>query len=81
MAVLEIATPTRTYPIVITHNAVPFDFAPLVSKQVLIVSNNTVAELYLSALQVQLQALDCQVAVCLLPDGEVYKTQESVNQI
>ncbi len=48
--------------------------------QVLIVTNETVAPLYLSALQEELEA-EFTVKVCVLPDGEQYKNQASINQI
>ncbi|WP_333613366.1 3-dehydroquinate synthase [Psychrobacter sp.] len=48
--------------------------------QVLIVTNDTVAPLYLSALQEELEA-EFTVKVCVLPDGEQYKNQTSINQI
>lgn len=49
-------------------------------RQVLIVTNVTIAPLYLPQLQAQLHA-DFDVQVCILPDGEAYKTQDSINQI
>lgn len=48
--------------------------------QVLIVTNDTVAPLYLKALQDELEA-EFTVKVCVLPDGEQYKNQTSINQI
>ena len=48
--------------------------------QVLIVTNETVAPLYLKALQDELEA-QFTVKVCVLPDGEQYKNQTSINQI
>lgn len=89
---LTVHTQSHDYPIVIieetaTENAaidnktmasqiVPY----IVGQQVLIVTNETVAPLYLKALQ---QALEAQftVRVCVLPDGEQYKNQTSINQI
>lgn len=49
--------------------------APYISgQQVLIVTNETVAPLYLQPLQEQL-AEQFTVRVCVLPDGEQYKTK------
>jgi 3-dehydroquinate synthase len=49
------------------------------SKQVCVVTNTTVAPLYLDRLRSALG--DCQVDVVQLPDGEQYKTLETVNKI
>ena len=55
--------------------------APYITgRQVLIVTNETVAPLYLKALQEELEA-QFTVKVCVLPDGEQYKNQTSINQI
>ena len=89
---LTVHTQSHDYPIVIieetaTENAaidnktMANQIAPyIVGQQVLIVTNETVAPLYLKALQ---QALEAQftVRVCVLPDGEQYKNQTSINQI
>ena len=47
----------------------------------LIVTNDTVAPLYLAQLQAVLKTLYANVHVCSLPDGEVYKTWESLQLI
>ncbi|MDF1678197.1 MAG: 3-dehydroquinate synthase [Legionellaceae bacterium] len=55
-------------------------FASLIrGTQVLIVTNETIAPLYLEALLGSLQAFQCNVVV--LPDGEAHKTQASVTRI
>ncbi|KAA0915015.1 3-dehydroquinate synthase [Psychrobacter sp. ANT_WB68] len=55
--------------------------APYIAgRQVLIVTNETVAPLYLKTLQEELEA-QFTVKVCVLPDGEQYKNQTSINQI
>lgn len=48
-------------------------------KQVLLVSNSTVAPLYLE--QAQRAFNGCRTATCVLPDGEQYKTLAGVNDI
>ncbi|OGT89343.1 MAG: 3-dehydroquinate synthase, partial [Gammaproteobacteria bacterium RIFOXYA12_FULL_61_12] len=48
-------------------------------RQVLIVSNKTVAPLYLDRVKACLEGL--QVEECILPDGEQYKTLEVLNRI
>lgn len=50
-------------------------------KQVLIVTNSTVAPLYLTDFSECLMATGLTVASCILPDGEQYKNQEHVNAI
>lgn len=62
-------------------NSMASQIAPYITgRQVLIVTNDTVAPLYLQALQAALAA-DFIVKVCVLPDGEQYKNQSSINQI
>ncbi|MFC7420953.1 3-dehydroquinate synthase [Iodobacter arcticus] len=53
----------------------------LLQLRVVIVSNTTVAPLYLKSLQEALEAADIQCHSIILPDGEVYKTSETLNQI
>lgn len=80
--VLTVQTQSHDYPIFIGEDLLKhFDFSPyIVGKQVLIVTNETIAPLYLDKLVKQLPN-DKQVAHCILPDGEQYKNQESINQI
>ena len=47
----------------------------------LIVTNDTVAPLYLAQLQAALQPHYAKVHVCTLPDGEAYKTWETLQSI
>lgn len=49
--------------------------------KVMIVSNPTVAAHYLAPLQSTLETLGCEVDSVLLPDGEEFKTLESLNLI
>ncbi|MDE4455943.1 3-dehydroquinate synthase [Psychrobacter sp. DAB_AL62B] len=84
---LTVHTQSHDYPIVITektaidHESMASQIAPyIVGQQVLIVTNETVAPLYLEALQ-QLLEEQFTVKVCILPDGEQYKNQTSINQI
>ena len=84
---LTVHTQSHDYPIVITEKAsteksiLATQITPYIKgNQVLIVSNNTVAPLYLQPLQEQL-AESFTVAVCILEDGEQYKNQASINQI
>ena len=89
---LTVHTQSHDYPIIIieetaTENAVidnktmASQIVPyIVGQQVLIVTNETVAPLYLKALKEPLEA-QFTVRVCVLPDGEQYKNQTSINQI
>ncbi len=49
--------------------------------RVAVVTNDTVAELYLAPLRQQLAAANIKVTEIVLPDGEAFKTWESLNQI
>jgi len=73
----------RSYPIHIGTGLLssPDAILPhLAGQQVMIVTNETIAPLYLETLLKQLPAhLDVQS--CILPDGEQYKTIEQVNRI
>jgi 3-dehydroquinate synthase len=74
MHTLEVALGARSYPIHIGQGLL--DRADLLlphirGRQVLIVSNTTVAPLYLERLRNTLG--NCVVAECILPDGEAYK--------
>ncbi|WP_350560321.1 3-dehydroquinate synthase [Psychrobacter sp. CAL346-MNA-CIBAN-0220] len=79
---LTVHTQSHDYPIIITAKSIMAEqIAPYISgQQVLIVTNETVAPLYLQPLQ-QALAENFTVAVCVLPDGEQYKNQASINQI
>ena len=79
---LTVQTQSHDYPIIITENSdLASQVSPYISgQQVLIVTNETVAPLYLKALQEPLEA-QFTVKVCVLPDGEQYKNQQSINKI
>ncbi len=78
-------TQSHDYPINIVSNAnygeqiTPF----IKGKQVLIVTNDVVAPLYLDNFQQSLAKNNPNLAIdtCILPDGEQYKNQDSINQI
>ena len=82
MQTLTVDLGDRSYPIMIgprllgrTELLSPYIYG----KQVLIVTNETVAPLYLQ--QTVMALADYQVATVILPDGEQYKSIEVVNQI
>lgn len=83
MQTLHVELGERRYPIFIGSDLDPQALlAPyLHGRQVMVVSNSTVAPLYLQHYQTALQALDKQVATCILPDGEKYKNIEHLNLI
>lgn len=79
---LEVALGERSYPIYIGSGLIadPASYGPhLAGPQVLIVSNTTVAPLYLD--QVRRALAGRQVREVVLPDGEQYKTLEIWNRI
>lgn len=82
MKTLQVALGERSYPIYIGDSLLSetalFD-AHIRGKEVLIVSNDTVAPLYLQTLQHTLQAYRLEKVI--LPDGEQYKTLDIMQRI
>lgn len=84
MKTLQVGLGDRAYPIHIGENLLgsPALFsAAIAGNQVLVVSNERVAPLYLPALQAMLEALGKQVDVVVLPDGEAHKTMTTLDMI
>lgn len=82
MKTLEVALGSRSYPIHIGAGLLGREelIAPhIVGRQVLVVSNETVAPLYYAAVHQSLGAY--RVAQVVLPDGEEYKTLDVANRI
>ena len=82
MKTLTVDLAERSYPIYIGSSLIGDEeyFLPHIpAKQVLIVSNDTVAPLYLEQLQDTLSSLE--VKSVILPDGEQYKTLDTVNLV
>ena len=81
MRQLSVDLGERSYPIFIGENLFKsVDLQSLISgRQVMIVTNETIAPLYLDALKQQLP--DLQVDEVILPDGESFKTLENLNSI
>ncbi|KAE9525361.1 3-dehydroquinate synthase [Testudinibacter aquarius] len=74
----------RRYPIRIGSHilAESSSYAPLkCGDKVMIVSNPTVAKHYLTTVSDSLNRLGCKVSSVLIPDGEQYKTLDSLNLI
>lgn len=83
MKTLYVELGERRYPIFIGSNLNPQELlGPYIhGKQVMIVSNDTVAPLYLDRYKAALENLGKTVATCILPDGEKYKNIEHLNLI
>ena len=82
MQTLTVDLGERSYPIYIGQDLLGKNelLAPHIKgKQVLIVSNETVAPLYLDMVMPALE--DFQVETVILPDGEKYKTLDTANLI
>lgn len=78
-AQVDVSLPGYQYPIIICRNGLndPLLLRSLVSsKQVLIVTNSTIAPLYLEEIQSAFSLIQCDVVV--LKDGEEFKNQESL---
>ncbi len=81
---LEVALAERSYPIHIGCDL--FNHADLLlphlnKKKVVVLSNTTVAPLYLEKLRSTLEKASISVFPIILPDGEIYKTLDSLNRI
>lgn len=83
MQTLHVELGDRRYPIFIGSDLNPRNLLePYIhGQQVMIVSNTTVAPLYLTIYVAALEALGKKVATCILPDGEKYKNIEYLNLI
>ncbi len=84
MHTLTVGLNERSYPIHIGSGLLSqadLLTAHLPKKRVAIVTNTTVAPLYLAKLQETLQAIGVHSVEIILPDGEVYKTAETLNLI
>lgn len=84
MQTLTVGLGERSYPIhigtgLLANAALLSQHLP--NKRVAIVTNTTVAPLYLAKLQETLQQLGVQSVAVILPDGEVYKTADTLGLI
>jgi 3-dehydroquinate synthase len=84
MQTLKVELANRSYPIHIGRNLIsdanlilPF----IKRKHVAVVTNTTVAPLYLERLSKSLQATGVTVIPIILPDGEAYKNSDTLNTI
>ena len=84
MQTLNVALAKRSYPIHIGRGLITdasLMLPHLKRKHVAIVSNTTVAPLYLAQLVDTLQSAGVQVIPIILPDGEAYKNSDTLNSI
>ena len=83
MQTLYVELGERRYPIFIGSDLDPNALLePYIhGRQVMIVSNETIAPLYLARYVAAIEALGKTVATCILPDGEKYKNIEHLNLI
>ena len=84
MQTLKVDLADRSYPIHIGRNLIAdadLILPHLKRKHVAIVTNTTVAPLYLDKLTQTLQAAGVSVIPIILPDGEAYKNTETLNKI
>jgi 3-dehydroquinate synthase len=84
MQTLNVALGDRSYPIHIgldLLDKLALILPHLKGKQAAIVTNTTVAPLYLEKLAQLLRAAGVAVIPVILPDGEVYKNSETLNLI
>ena len=83
MQTLYVELGARRYPIFIGSDLDPKALLEpyIYGRQVMIVSNETVAPLYLARYVAAIEALGKTVATCILPDGEKYKNIEHLNLI
>ncbi len=81
MKQLSVDLGDRSYPIYIGSKLLEANFLAkhIRAKQVLVVTNTTIKPLYLDQVLENLKGFD--VDVCVLPDGEQYKTQDTVSII
>ncbi|QEY25535.1 3-dehydroquinate synthase [Neisseria zalophi] len=84
MHTLNVATPSHQYPIFIGGNLINDAdtlLKPFISKKAAIITNETIAPLYLAALQTALDKAGIAHFNIVLPDGEQYKNWETLNLI
>lgn len=83
MLCVNVELKERRYPIYIGENLLkdPAVYPLKLGDKVMIVTNETIAPLYLSTVTATLESLGCQVSSVQLKDGEKYKTLDSLNDI
>ena len=84
MHTLTVAAPSHSYPIFIGQNllaGLAGHIRPYIGKKAAVITNETVAPLYLAAVQTALDELGTEHFAVILPDGEQFKNWQSLNHI
>ncbi|MCF7530491.1 3-dehydroquinate synthase [Neisseria lisongii] len=84
MHTLTVQTPSHQYPIFIGNGLIDQAhelLRPHLGKKAAVITNETVAPLYLAKIQTALDTLDIDHFSIVLPDGEAYKNWETLNLI
>ncbi|HJQ64395.1 MAG TPA: 3-dehydroquinate synthase [Burkholderiales bacterium] len=84
METLTVSLGDRSYPIHVGTgllNRPELITAHLPQPKVAVISNTTIAPLYIAPFERALRARDVEVVSILLPDGEAYKTTETLNAV
>jgi 3-dehydroquinate synthase len=78
---LKVALGERSYPILISPDALNQVANYVGSQRVMLVTNTTIAPLYLERVKTSLLAVGKKVEQLILPDGEEYKSMESLSLV
>lgn len=78
---LEVALGERSYPILIAPDALDQIANYVQSKHIMIVTNSTIAPLYLERVKTKLAVAGRKIEQLVLPDGEEYKSMQSLELI
>lgn len=84
MQTLTVHTPSHAYPIFIGADLLSHlaqHLTPHIGKKAAIITNQTIAPLYLSTVQTALDSLNIEHFAIILNDGEQYKNWQSLNHI
>ena len=84
MHTLTVAAPSHSYPIFIGQKllaGLAGHIRPYIGKKAAVITNETVAPLYLAAVQTALDELGTEHFAVILPDGEQFKNWQSLNHI
>ncbi|MDP1957237.1 MAG: 3-dehydroquinate synthase, partial [Rhodocyclaceae bacterium] len=81
MLSLNVSLGARSYPIYIGPALLDTQLSAFVERQVVVVTNEVVAPLYLARMVRPLKEAGIRVSEIILPDGESHKNWESLNHI
>ena len=83
MHTLTVAAPSHSYPIFIGQNllaGLAGYIRPYIGKKAAVITNETVAPLYLAAVQTALDELGTEHFAVILPDGEQFKNYYEIGR-